>query len=132
MSNYRAQAADIQLAALEDIAACPGIVAAIDAAGASVAALVHAAELDLASRLTESTRRTESLPSMRTSIVQPRGFLSRGTEADAYEVLRGGPNGAPESLKARIREQHAAADERRASGQLTHKQLRAMARNKRR
>ncbi len=96
---------------------------------AAVAAAIAAAH-------SHHTGRTEALPSTHTSSVQHRGYLSRGTEADAYEILRGAPNGAPESLKARMREQRAASHEAsaaaRAAGRMTAKQLRNQARNNRR
>ncbi len=83
------------------------------------------------------TRRTELAPE-RTYAPHVSGreramqFGNATSEAAAYPVLLGAPVGAPQSLAGMRREQHATADDARAAGKLTHKQLRAMARNTRR
>lgn len=50
----------------------------------------------------------------------------------SYPVLDGAPVGCPESLQAKRRESHAAADQARAEGRMTAKQLKNQARNARR
>jgi hypothetical protein len=68
------------------------VVAALTELGADVGALVALTEQDYASRCTD-TERTSALPSTRVSQVQHRGYLSRGTDADHYEILDGAPVG---------------------------------------
>ena len=85
----------------------------------------------------QSTGRTHNAPERTYAphvSAQARAMQFGGADspAAAYPVLQGAPVGQPESLRARIRETHAAADAARAEGRLTAKQLRAIARNSRR
>lgn len=122
MSKYRSQAADVELAQLERIALHPEASAGVAASGANLAAIVRAAEIELASRLVESTHRTEVLPRISRSTVQRKGYLHRCTGRDecatectcaqSYERLEGAPVGTIETLASANRERVAAANER--------------------
>jgi hypothetical protein len=119
-TRYTAQAADAALRTAERIASAPDVVAALDAAGADVAALVASAERAVGVAHRGSTGRTVSLPSTRrteSGAVPVHRTMGRGTDADAYELLDGAPVGRPESLDAQRAEASARYwDTHRATG----------------
>lgn len=116
--------------------AAAALVAAIEGPDDGAAARVTEA-LTAAYSPSHDTKRTESAPERAyaphvSSRERARQFGDASSPAAAYPALDGAPVGTPETMQARRREQHAAADDARAAGRMTPKQLRNQTRNARR